>query len=263
MSKLGEVEVNIIISYIGVHSGGYLGDFTYASHAEFYPTYCDLNINPYEYAGSTRARFNQILLNSNSKDQSKILLGILEKYPLHNFEDKLQQDIITLKEYENKKRLHDKIIQLIAQLRGEVIEQGELLHDIEFVKEVLQQAETLITNHSYSSAVDRAHTALHGYLTVLCNEQNITFNNQNVKIQDMWSKLKTEHPSFNIDVREHQKPINQTVNAIGKFLENMNEIRNDHGFSHPNEDIIEENEARFIINLSRVLLFYIDSKTNQ
>lgn len=159
--------------------------------------------------------------------------------------------------------MHEKITQWITQLRGEVIEQGELKNDIEFVKEVLQQADTLIAIHSYISAVDRAHTAIHGYLKALCDEQNITFSEQNVKIQDMWGKLKTKHPSFNIDVREHQRPINQTVNTIGKFLENMNDIRNRHGFSHPNEDIIEENEARLIINLSRVLLFYIDSKTNQ
>jgi hypothetical protein len=175
----------------------------------------------------------------------------------------LQDEIITLKEYKNKERLHEKITQWTTQLRGEVIEQGELKHDIEFVKEVLLQADTLIANHSYSSAVNRAHTAIHGYLKELCDEQNITFSEQNVKIQDMWGRLKTKHPSFNIDVREHQRPIDQTVNAIGKFLENMNDIRNKHGFSHPNEDIIEEDEAGFIINLSRVLLFYIDSKTNE
>lgn len=51
-------------------------------------------------------------------------------------------------------------------------------------------------------------------------------------------RLKISHPKFNINVKDHHKPINQTVNAIGKFLENMNDIRNNHGFSHPNEDII-------------------------
>ncbi len=261
LSKLGGVEVNSVVSYIGVR-GGYLGDFTYPSHADFYPRYCGLDIDPNEYHGTTRERFIQILSEANSIEQSKILLGILEKYPLEYFEDMLQNEFIPLKEYRNKERLHEKITQWINQLRGEVIEQGELKHDIEFVKEVLLQADTLISNHSYSSAVDRAHTAIHGYFKALCDEQNITFDEQNVKIQDMWGKLKTEHPCFNIDVREHQRPINQTVNAIGKFLENMNDIRNRHGFSHPNDDIIEENEARFIINLSRVLLYYIDSKTN-
>ncbi|PIJ95680.1 abortive infection family protein [Lysinibacillus sphaericus] len=78
----------------------------------------------------------------------------------------------------------------------------------------------------------------------------------------MWGRLKISHPKFNINVKDHHKPINQTVNAIGKFLENMNDVRNNHVFSHPNKDILEKNEAKFIINLSRVLLFDIDSKTH-
>lgn len=57
--------------------------------------------------------------------------------------------------------------------------------------------------------------------------------------------------------------INQTVHAIAKFLEHINDIRNNHGFSHPNKDIIEENEAKFIINLSRVILYYVDRKTQK
>ncbi|MEW4220727.1 abortive infection family protein [Rossellomorea marisflavi] len=261
MGKLGKVEINSVVSYIGVNSG-YLGDFSYASHADFYPSYCGLDIDPQNYQGTTRERFIKILSEASVIEQSKILLGVLEKYPLEHFEYLMENEAITSFDYRSKVKLHEKISGWIDQLRGEVIEQGELKHDIEFVKQVLEQAGTLITNHSYSSAVDRAHTAIHGYLKALCDDQNITFSEQNIKIQDMWSKLKTDHPSFNINIREHQRPINQTVNAIGKFLENMNDIRNRHGFSHPNDDIIEENEARLIINLSRVLLFYIDSKTN-
>ena len=60
----------------------------------------------------------------------------------------------------------------------EVIEQGELKHDIQFVKEVMLQADTLIAKDSYSSAVDRSHTAVHGYLKELCNEQNINSANR-------------------------------------------------------------------------------------
>ncbi|MGE7600086.1 HEPN domain-containing protein [Lysinibacillus fusiformis] len=141
-------------------------------------------------------------------------------------------------EFNNKEKLCEKMKQWINRLRGELIEHEELKTDIEFVNEVLQQAETLITNHTYSSAVDRAHTAVHGYLKALCAKQNITFPNSNVKIHDMWGALKTKHPSFNINIKEGHKPINQTANAIGRFLENMNEIRNEQSFSHPNEYII-------------------------
>lgn len=54
-------EITIIVNrYIGVE-GGYLGDFSYRTHADFYPEYCDLNIDPNEYEGTTRQRFITIL----------------------------------------------------------------------------------------------------------------------------------------------------------------------------------------------------------
>src|SRR5699024_11676369 len=217
MGKLGGLEVNSVVSYIGVHEG-YLGNLSYSSHAEFYPLYCGLDIDPNEYHGTTRQRFIKILSESNSIDQSKILSGVLQKYPLDYFEDMLQEEIITLKDFKSKERLHKKVSQWITELRGEIIDQNNLKYDFEFVKEVLLQADTLISNHSYSSAVDRVHTALHGYLKELCDDQNIAFEEQNVKIQDIWGRLKTDNESDKIDVKEHQRPINQTVNAIAKFL---------------------------------------------
>jgi hypothetical protein len=48
MAGLTRLEIMRIVNrYIGV-SGGYLGDFSYRTHADFYPEYCDLGINPYE-----------------------------------------------------------------------------------------------------------------------------------------------------------------------------------------------------------------------
>jgi hypothetical protein len=65
--------------------------------------------------------------------------------------------------------LHEKINKWINELMGQdLVEIGELVNDFEFVKEVLNQAETLIAQHSCSSAVNRTHTALHGYLKEIC-----------------------------------------------------------------------------------------------
>ncbi|MDM5351610.1 hypothetical protein QUF65_11995 [Lysinibacillus sphaericus] len=99
-----------------------------------------------------------------------------KKYPLEIFEEILENGLLKQVEFSNKEKLHGKITQRITQLKGELIEYGELKHDIEFVKEVLLQADTLIDKHSFSSAVDCAHTALHGYLKAICDEQNITFD---------------------------------------------------------------------------------------
>lgn len=260
MKKLESKEVNSVVAYIG-GSGGYLGDFSYATHSNFYPNYCGLEIDPNQYGGTTRQRFITILTNATPIDQAKILLGVLEKYPLHYFEQLFDEEIITKFEFRNKNDLHGKINKWIVKLMGkDLVEVGDLVHDFEFVKEVLSQAETLISQHSCSSAVDRAHTALHAYFKEICNKAGIEVLGKNPKIQDMWSKIKSEHPDFNIDVKEFHKPINQIVTTVGKTLENVNEIRNDKSFSHPNEEIIEENEAKLVINLSRVILQYIDSK---
>ena len=58
MSLTPQEVMKIVNRYIGV-AGGYLGDFSYRTHAEFYPEYCDLDIDPNNYAGTTRERFDR------------------------------------------------------------------------------------------------------------------------------------------------------------------------------------------------------------
>ncbi|HEX6478511.1 MAG TPA: CHAT domain-containing protein [Ktedonobacteraceae bacterium] len=79
---LSRKEIDRLVNfYIGV-SGGYLGDFTYQTHAEFYPTYCGLDINPYEYEGTTRDRFITILSSLKPRDQARVLQGVIDRFPL-------------------------------------------------------------------------------------------------------------------------------------------------------------------------------------
>lgn len=261
MQKLGTKEINTVVGYIGVH-GGYLGDFSYATHASFYPNYCGLDIDPNQYEGTTRHRFIKILENSSPQEQSKILLGVLEKYPLSYFEEQRDEEIIKRLEYEMKATAHAKITQWIDGLRG-VIVVTEFRHDSEFVRETLDQCDTLISNHSYASAVDRAHTALHGYLGEICKDAGLQFSNADPNIMEMWGKIRAEHPKFRINAQEPNTPVNQVVNYIGKMLHNLNDVRNKQTYSHPNEEIIDENEAQLVINLSRVLLQYIDRKVTK
>jgi hypothetical protein len=70
----------LVNEYIGV-SGGYLGDFTYRTHSEFYPQFCELELDPDVYQGTTRERFFQILKTVGKDSQAKIVRGILKKYP--------------------------------------------------------------------------------------------------------------------------------------------------------------------------------------
>lgn len=82
MKELTGIEITkVVYKYIGVN-GGYLGDFSYNSHAEFYPLYCDLEIDPYQYESTTRERFMEILRTQPPANQAKIRRGVLERFPL-------------------------------------------------------------------------------------------------------------------------------------------------------------------------------------
>jgi very-short-patch-repair endonuclease len=96
----------LVHEYIGVIDG-YLGDFSYRTHTEFYPNYCDLDIDPNQYEGTTRERFLQILQKANPIEQAKIVKGILTKYPVSHFSAELQPQ---------KQILYDEFMQTIERL---------------------------------------------------------------------------------------------------------------------------------------------------
>jgi len=78
----------LVNKYIGVNSG-YLGDFSYQKHHDFYVE-LDLDINPYAYTGTTRQRFLTILSEAAPGIQARILQGILERYPVNSSELRTQ-----------------------------------------------------------------------------------------------------------------------------------------------------------------------------
>lgn len=79
----------LVNDYIGVNQG-YLGDFSYRTHAEFYPHYCNLDINPLEIEGTTRSRYIDILQDAGSGDKAKIIRGTFLKYPVSSFPEEEQ-----------------------------------------------------------------------------------------------------------------------------------------------------------------------------
>src|SRR4051812_45894768 len=71
----------IVNRYIGV-SGGYLGDFSYRTHCEFYPEYCDLDIDSSGFEGTTRERFIAILSGAEPRVQARIVRGVVARFPV-------------------------------------------------------------------------------------------------------------------------------------------------------------------------------------
>lgn len=76
MSLTRQEVMKVVNRFIGV-SAEYLGDFSYRTHEEFYPEYCDLNVDPNTHPGTTRERFIEILSTRSPHDQAALLRPVM------------------------------------------------------------------------------------------------------------------------------------------------------------------------------------------
>lgn len=239
----------IVNDYIGV-SYGYLGDFSYQTHREFYPYYCDLDINPDEVGGTTRKRFITILENSDAPTQAKILRGVLRKYPVDNFPEEVR---------DRKKEIAEEIQAMISRLEStSPVATPNLATTSEVVERAIQDAEMLIKESGATSGVDRIHTALHGYLRAVCDKGGIAVR-EDASITELFKALRGSHSAFKV-VGARQADIDRIFRAISNVLDTLNSLRNRASIAHPNEELLGEDEAMFVINSARTILHYLNSK---
>ncbi len=236
-------------SYIGV-SGGYLGDFSYRTHEEFYPYFCDLNITPAGYEGTTRQKFLAILENSDEPTQSKILKGVLKKYPIDFFPEDVRQI---------KQKVANDINDLIRRLDGvKGVNHEQLIITNETVERAIQDTKILIEKNGATSGVDRIHTALHGYLKEVCKQDGIALANDD-NLTQIFKKLKANHPKLQLG-GPRQNDIDQIISSFSNTLDKLNPIRNKASLSHPNEELLEDDEAMFVVNSAQTVLNYLNRK---
>jgi hypothetical protein len=246
LSALTDREITRIVNrYIGV-SGGYLGDFSYRSHADFYAEYCDMNVDPYAYEGTTRERFIAILSSREPRDQARILRGILERFPPDEGP-------------ETRQTAHAEVLTLIERLvSGPLITSHTPQITSEVVLRALTDPETLIQTSGPTSAVDRAHTVLHGYLMAVCDDAGIAYRREDSMVS-LFRAIQTGHPKL-AHLAPRAQDVRKVLNAFASVLDAMLPVRNQASVAHPNPSLLDEPEARLVINASRTLLHYLDDK---
>jgi Abortive infection C-terminus len=236
---------HVVNRYIGV-SSGYLGDFSYRTHSEFYGEYCDLDVDPSVYDGTTRERFIQVLEHADPRTQAAILSGVLEKYP---------EGSDQLRTPESRRHVDG----LIARCLGEAdVRTPELRISSDVVRRAIADAETLMESSGPTSAVDRVHTALHGYLKAACDEAGIAYPSD-ASILGLFKLLKEQHPRLQT-LGPHQDAVVQVLRSLGAVMDALNPARNRGSVAHPNDDLLDSHEAVLFINAARTVLQYLDAK---
>jgi len=128
----------------------------------------------------------------------------------------------------------------------------------EAVARAILDAQTLINSSGPVSAVDRVHTALHGYLIHACEDRQLTTSKE-PGILELYKLLRENDPKLK-DLGSRSDDINKILRAFGAVLDSLNPLRNKGSMAHANESLIGNDEAMLAINATRTILHYLDAK---
>lgn len=236
----------VATNYIGVVDG-YLGDFSYRSLREFYPAYCDLSIDPDASSGrTTREKFIAVLSSADAKTQAAILRGVASKFPQGSDARR------TPEAFKHLARLVQKCASDLT------VAQRDPKVSSSVVKQALADAAVLLRERGPSSAVDRVHTALHGYLEALCSRHSLPAK-EDANVPSLFKCVRSHHPAF-----QHTSDASPSVKALqglAQVVEALNTARNHNSLAHPNDELLDANDATLALNCANALIQYLDSKS--
>ncbi|MEO8380832.1 MAG: abortive infection family protein [Acidobacteriota bacterium] len=248
VSGLTRAEIHKLVNnYIGVQSG-YLGDFSYRSHHEFYVE-LDLEVDPNDLPGTTRERFIQILADSTPADQAKILGGVLSRFPIGSSPLRTQARADLVESWIRRLRSRGPVAAAAPQMTTAVVERA------------LADATNLLRTSGPISAVDRTHTALHGWLKAACANASIPLS-ADPSITEAIKALREQHPKLQASGARAEE-ITRVLRALGTVVDSLNTIRNRASVAHANDQLLDEPEAMLVINMAQTVLHFLDAKLSR
>ena len=252
MTGLKKRDVLLVVNrYIGV-SGGYLGDFSRRTHADFYPEYCDLELDPSELGGTTRERFIYLLSTATPDQQAKILRGVVQRFPVE------AEDAPSTRTSELRATLEQMVVRLSGAPQ---IPTPSLPSQAEAVRLALEDAENLIASSGVTSAVDRVHTALHGYLKAVCGEAGITVADDATLVA-LFKAARQGHPALQPS-GPTARDITKILRSLSAVLDALGPVRNKASLAHPQPSLLDKPEAMLVVHTARTVMHYIEARLGQ
>ena len=147
---------------------------------------------------------------------------------------------------------------LVSDDFDEMVSQPDPNTSSQIVEKALRDSQQLLLSSGPASAVDRVHTALHGYLKEICRKSGISFPEQ-ASITELFREIRQKHPSLN-SIKAGGEESKRMLGGLATVIDCLNTLRNKASLAHPNEEILEETEAILAINSVRTLFHYLDRK---
>jgi Abortive infection C-terminus len=118
------------------------------------------------------------------------------------------------------------------------------------VHQALVDADRLLDSGSAVSALDRVHTALLGYLRLLCEQQSLQVDEKDSAA----GLLKRLNAGGSIAHAEHTLKV---LRSAGAILDAFDPIRNRGSMAHANVALLDQAEAELVINVARSIFRYV------
>lgn len=120
----------------------------------------------------------------------------------------------------------------------------------ETIQRALKNAEVLIRESDPSDAVDRMHTVLHAYLKEICDNNGMKYKKTD-SLPKIWAEIrKTDKISMS-------ELTSNIMMGLATAIQHVNEARNSQSLTHPNENLLGEEEVWLVINAIRTMYIYI------
>lgn len=149
------------------------------------------------------------------------------------------------------------ILESQEEIQGAVVDFKSIYQKSRIIDMALREARVLIQNESFSAATDRVHTAFHGYLRELLKAHDIDYNESDT-LSQLYSKLHNFYGSI-IQPPEVADLVKTALRSASGVIFSINEIRNKHTTVHPNNNLIQEREAKLMIQLVKAITDYLEN----
>ena len=255
MTKLTEREIELlVIYYIGFESRGSLEILVDGESLEaFFQVYCDLDIKPTSRYGQAVVReFVEILHAQTPQVQAKIVRTVLEEFPPDHYEGPDTRNTVLFKKFAGiATRLESSTV---------LVDNVAPKSSSEVVRVALRDADHLIGRGDPRSAVAKTHTALHGFLKQMCDDESIVYEDA-PSLPKLFRELQKNHSALQ-SAGLHQDKINNVGKGLATAIHSLNEIRNQASDAHPNDELLNVGDATLAINAMRTIFHYLDEQSS-
>lgn len=131
----------------------------------------------------------------------------------------------------------------------------------EAVKKAIEDAELFIREGKTDSAVDRIHSAFHGYLQELLMKHNVAFSKDD-SLSALFSKLYGKYKEI-IQPDTIGERVKTILRSGAGIIRSIDELRNNNTIVHPNGQLIQKREALLVLRFARAIMEYIENIESQ